>query len=398
MTDNTRSRNMNGVIPDRPLRIGLVAGEASGDLLGAGLIRALRARHQHIEFFGVAGPEMVAAGCQAWEPSEALAVMGLTEVLKHLPRLLRLRRALVARFLSAGPDVVIGIDAPDFNLGLERRLKRRGVATVHYVSPSVWAWREGRVKAIRAAADRVLCLLPFEPGFYRDHQVDAVFVGHPLADEIPMTVDTGAARAQLGLAGGPIIALLPGSRQGEIARLGPIFVATIAWLQERRPEIRFVVPAASAAARASFQACLAAAGHAGSVRIIDGQARTAIAAADAVLCASGTATLEATLIKRPMVVVYRLAALTWFLVATLGWVRVRHVALPNLLAPQPFVPELLQNAARPERIGAALLAALDNRSGAGDWYDACVTIHRELRRDASATAAATILDLIAASH
>jgi lipid-A-disaccharide synthase len=389
---------MNAPPVDRPLRVGMVAGEASGDNLGAALIHALRAQHPDVEFFGVAGSRMAAAGCEVWESADVLAVMGLTEVLKHLRRLLRLRRTLVRRFAAARPDVVIGIDAPDFNLGLERRLKRQGIATVHYVSPSVWAWREGRVKGIRAAADRVLCLLPFEPEFYRDHQVEAVFVGHPMADEIGMDVDQERARRRLGIAEGPLLALLPGSRQGEVARLGPILAETAAWLGLRRPDLTFVVPAASPAVGRQFAACLDDARVVERVRIVDGQAREVMAAADAVLCASGTATLEATLLKRPTVVVYRLSRLTWFLVATLGWVRVRHVALPNLLAERPFVPEFLQDDARPERIGPAVLQALDSAGSPGDWYDACAEIHRRLRRDASAGAATAILKLISEHH
>ena len=379
---------------DRPLRIGLVAGEASGDILGAGLIAALRARHPDVQCFGVAGPRMVAAGCEAWEPAESLAVMGLAEVLKHLPRLWRLRRRLVRRFRQARPDVVVGIDAPDFNLGLERRLKRHGIATVHYVSPSVWAWREGRVRSIRAACDRVLCLLPFEPEFYRSHHVQAEFVGHPMADEIPLTTRQHAVRRQLGIADGPLIAVLPGSRQGEVARLGPIFAATMAWLRQQRPDIQFIFPAASVATRDRFQADCAQAGLGDCVRTLDGQARSALGAADAALCASGTATLEAMLLKRPMVVAYRLSGFTWFLVATLGWVNVRHVALPNLLTDEPFVPEFLQDQARADRLGPALLDALKVSGDSGDWYDACLEIHHTLRRDASVRAAAAVLSLI----
>jgi len=380
---------------DRPLRVGLVAGEASGDVLGAGLIDALRERHGNIQFFGVAGPRMVAAGCEAWEPAEALAVMGLVEVVRHLPRLLRLRRSLVRRFRQAQPDVVVGIDAPDFNLGLEKRLKRYGIATVHYVSPSVWAWREGRVRSIRAACDRVLCLLPFEPDFYRRHHVSAEFVGHPMADEIPLTTDQAAVRRQLGIPAGPLIAVLPGSRRGEIARLGPIFAATMAWLVKHRPGIQFVFPAASSPIRDLFLACCTQAGLGDVVKTLDGQARAALAAADVTLCASGTATLEATLLKRPMVVAYRVSGLTWFLVATLRWVRVRHVALPNLLADKPFVPEFLQDEARPDLLGPAVLAALDgSHHGHGEWYQSCLKIHRQLRRGASARAASTVLSLI----
>src|SRR5262249_16588338 len=237
------------------MNVGIVAGESSGDTLGAALIAALRALNPDLKCFGVAGPKMIAAGCDAWASSDELAVMGFTEPLLHLPRLLRLRSMLVSRFNAVRPDVFVGIDAPAFNLGLERKLKAQGLKTVQYVSPQVWAWRQGRVRTIGKSCDVVLCLLPFETDFYSRHGVKAVFVGHPLADQIPLEVDRAGARQQLGvgLGSSTVIALLPGSRMGEVERLGPDFASAAAWIASRRPEVRFVAPMASARVRATFE-------------------------------------------------------------------------------------------------------------------------------------------------
>ena len=336
-----------------PLRIALVAGEASGDLLGAALVRDLRAMHPDAAFVGVAGPEMRAAGVDAWQDSEALAVMGLVEVLKHLPRLLRLRRELRQRLLAWRPDVVIGIDAPDFNLGLEKWLKQRGVRTVHYVSPSVWAWRERRAAKLGDSACRVLCLFPMEPAIYARHGVDACFVGHPLAAMLPLRPDRAAAKQALGIEGeGPLLALLPGSRSGEIARLGPVFLDAVARLLVRQPGLRVLAPMASARCRERFQRLLAT--HPRSIelhaalRLIDGRAREAMVAADAVLLASGTAALEAMLAKRPMVVAYRIAPLTHFIVKAFGLLKVERYSLPNVLAGEALVVERMQDDCRAE--------------------------------------------------
>jgi lipid-A-disaccharide synthase len=337
-------------------RIALVAGEASGDLLGAALVRDLKALHPDAGFAGVAGPQMRAAGVEAWHDCEELAVMGLVEVLKHLPRLLRLRRALRERLLAWKPDVVVGIDAPDFNLGLERRLKARGLRTVHYVSPSVWAWREGRAAKIGQSADRVLCLFPMEPAIYARHGVEARFVGHPLAAMLPMHPDREAARHALGIVGGgPLLALLPGSRGGEIARLGPVFLDAVARLLERRPDLRVLAPMANPRCRERFQRLLAA--HPRSLalhlalHLVDGRAREAMVASDAVLLASGTAALEAMLAKRPMVVAYRIAPLTHFLV--------KRYSLPNVLAGEALVPERMQDDCRAELLAADVERLLD---------------------------------------
>jgi len=376
------------------LSVFLVAGEASGDRLGAGLIRAIKESRPDASFEGVAGPAMIEAGCTAWHPSQALAVMGLTEVVRHLPRLLRLRRQLVRRLLERPPDVFVGIDSPDFNLGLERRLKRAGVPTVHYVSPSIWAWRPGRVKKMAAAADRVLCLLPFEPRPYEDAGVEAVFVGHPLADTIPAQVDCVPARTGLGLPStGPVVAVLPGSRVGELRALGGDFAGAIGWLHRRRPELSFIAPMASRETRALFAEALAARAPGAPVKLIDGRSREAMAAADVVLLASGTASLEAALIKRPMVVAYRLSRMSQWLLETFKLVQIRHFALPNLLAGREMVPELLQAAVTPSNLGEAVLAWLDDAAGRDRLMREFETIHQSLRQDADQGAARAVLDL-----
>ena len=244
------------------MKIGLVAGEASGDVLGAGLIRALRARHPDAVIEGVAGPRMIDAGCDCWEPAESLAVMGLVEPLVHIPRLLRLRRQLARRWIESPPDVFVGIDAPDFNLGLEKKLRKAGIRTAHYVSPSIWAWRPGRVKKVKKAADTVLCILPFEPGLYEEHDVNAVFVGHPSALRAPDHVDAAAARAQLGITADEVVALLPGSRAGEVGRVGGIVAAAAAAILAARPGVRFVTPVAAPGLRSLIEGQLADAGSA----------------------------------------------------------------------------------------------------------------------------------------
>ena len=379
----------------RPLRVALVAGEASGDLLGAAFIAALRERCPDATFRGVAGPRMVAAGCQALAGSEELAVMGFVEPLRHLPRLLKLRAGLIKDFLADPPDVFVGIDSPSFNLGLAKRLKRAGIPTVQYVSPQVWAWRQGRVKTIGKAVDLVLCLLPFEKSFYAEHAVQAEFVGHPLADQIPLEPDRAAARAALGLPpDAQVVALLPGSRVGEVTRLGPVFAGAAARLAADRPQAPpvFIAPMASATVRGLFQADVDKA--AAPVRLLDGQSRVALAAADAVLVASGTATLETMLSKRPMVVAYRVAPLTAFLARSLGIVKVTHVSQPNLLAGEALVPEYLQEAATPEALALALGQQLDDAANRDRLALRFLDIHQQLRRGGAARAAEAVLGLL----
>jgi lipid-A-disaccharide synthase len=388
--------------PSIPLgpRIALVAGEASGDQLGAGLIRSLRKRYPAAEFAGVGGALMRQAGMDAWHDCDELAVMGLAEVIRHLPRLLRLRRALYRRLTAWQPDVFVGIDAPDFNLGLERKLKRDGVLTVHYVSPSVWAWREGRAARLGRSADRVLCLFPMEPPIYARFDVDARFVGHPLADRFDLEPDRLGARRALGLDDtAPVLAVLPGSRRGEIERLGAIFLDAAARVAARVPGLRVLVPAAHAACAAQLQALLAArgpdAGFApGALRLLDGDAHAAMLASDAVLLASGTAALEALLAHRPMVVGYRVAPLTHFIARRLGLLKIDRYSLPNVLADAALVPELMQDDCTPDALAAALLPYfVDARAGAA-LAPHFRTIHTLLRRDADHQAADAIAGLL----
>lgn len=379
-----------------PLRVGLVAGEASGDTLGADLIEALRRLAPGTEFFGVAGPKMQAAGCEVWEPAESLAVMGLFEVLRDLPRLARLLARIRRRFLAVRPDVFVGIDAPDSNLRLAGPLRAAGIPTVQYVSPQVWAWRQGRARSMRESVDLVLCLLPFEKRFFDEHGLHAEFVGHPLADAIPLIVDREAARAALGIAASAqVVALLPGSRRGEVARLGKDFAATVRWLSRQRPELQFIAPMASLATREIFEQAMQRYAPRVLVRLIRGQAQAALIAADVVLVASGTASLEAALCKRPMVVVYRLGAMTAFAIRRLNLVKSKFFAQPNLLADRRVVGEYFQEEIVPGSIGAELLMWLDDAERRSNLQQEFSRIHAELRRDASARAAQAIAALCA---
>lgn len=385
------------------MRIALCAGEASGDTLGAGLIAQLRERYPNAQFAGIGGGQMRAAGMEAWHDASELAVMGLAEVLRHLPHLLRLRRAFRERLLAWKPDVFIGIDAPDFNLGMERWLRERDVRTVHYVSPSVWAWREKRAEKIGRSAERVLCLFPMEPAIYARHGVDARFVGHPLADEMPLEPDRNAARHQLGLdVQRPLLALLPGSRLGEIERLGADFLSAAARLLQAEPSLQVVAPMASEAAREAFQRVLAA--HPDSIalgaalRVISGHARTLMIASDVILLASGTATLEAMLAKRPMVVAYKVAPLTYALVKGLGLLKVDNYALPNVLAGARVVPELMQEDCTPQALSDAVLHWLRDPAAAAVLVPRFRALHEQLRCDASARAADAVGELLESRH
>lgn len=374
----------------RPLTVALVAGEASGDILGAGLMQALKAQHANVEFIGVGGPRMEAQGLESYFPQERLAVMGLVEVLGRLPELLRRRKRLLQTLLGVRPDVFIGIDAPDFNLDLALKLRRAGIKTVHYVSPSVWAWRQKRVLKIRDACDLMLTLFPFEAKFYDAHQVAVRFVGHPLADTIPLVSDRAAARTTLGLSQeGLIVALMPGSRGGEVGRLGELFLTAADRLRSMRPGIRFVVPCASPERRAQLEQMLI--GRDLPLTLLDGHSHEALAACNAVLIASGTATLEALLYKRPMVVAYSVSPLTFRILKRL--VKSPYVALPNLLAQRLLVPELLQDAATPDAMAQLLSPLLDNGDSQTEGFDA---IHRTLRCDASSQAADAVLELLGA--
>ena len=380
----------------KPLRIALCAGEASGDLLGADLVRALRERFPGAEFSGIAGPKMRAAGVTSWWDASELSVMGLAEVLRHLPRLLRLRRDFRQRVLDWKPDVFIGIDAPDFNLGVEKWLKARGVRTVHDVSPSIWAWREERAEKIGESADRVLCLFPMEPPIYAKHRVDARFIGHPLADAMPLQPDRDAARHQLGVTGdGPLLALLPGSRMGEIARMLPTFLETADRVGEQISNLEVLIPAADEHCRRAIESQLQQTPlvHA-RARILDGQAQQAMIAGDAVLLASGTAALEAMLAKRPMVIGHRISPTTYRIVKLFGLLKSRFVSLPNVLAGRELVPECLQDDCTPARLSGELLRWLRDPQAFAAVEPEFLRIHQELRRDASRQAADAIAELL----
>jgi lipid-A-disaccharide synthase len=368
--------------------VAVVAGEASGDILGAGLMRALKQQHAQVRFIGVGGPLMEAEGLASVFPMERLSVMGLVEVLGRLRELLARRKELVAGLIEARPDVFIGIDAPDFTLNIELKLRQAGIKTVHYVSPSVWAWRQKRVLKIRQGCDLMLTLFPFEARFYEEQGVPVRFVGHTLADDVPLSVDRAAARARVGIPEqGNVVALMPGSRGGEVARLGELFLDAAAALLERRPGTCFVLPCSSPQRRAQIEQMLQ--GRTLPVTLLDGQSHLALAACDAVLIASGTATLEALLYKRPMVVAYRVAPLTFWILKRM--VKSPYISLPNLLAQRLLVPELLQEAATPQALVDTLLPLLDDGREQTDSFDA---IHRTLRRDASNQAATAVLELI----
>jgi lipid-A-disaccharide synthase len=379
------------------LTVGFVAGESSGDTLGAALIAALRARVPELKCFGVAGPKMIAAGCEAWAASEELAMMGFTEPLLHLPRLLRLRSMLISRFGALRPDVFVGIDAPAFNLGLEKKLKSRGLKTVQYVSPQVWAWRQGRVRKMARSCDLVLCLLPFETDFYSQHGVRAEFVGHPLADHIPLEVDRLSARRELEIdPAATVIALLPGSRMGEVERLGSDFVSAAAWISSRRPDVKFLAPMASTRVRAAFERQISMLPSPPGIRLLNGQAQSALASADGVIVASGTATLETLLTGRPMVVAYRTSAVTAFLVRTLGLVKVPYFSQPNLLVGRRLVPEFLQEEVNGPALGAAVLREIEDPQHVSELTREFRRVHEVLRRGGAERAASAILDCVSA--
>jgi lipid-A-disaccharide synthase len=375
------------------MRIGVVAGETSGDQLGAALILALRARVPGLEVRGACGPLMRAAGCEALADAHELAVMGLIDPLKALPRLLRLRRRLRQAFMAWRPDVFIGIDAPGFNLGLAAQLRSAGLLTVQYVSPQVWAWREKRVSRIAAACDLVLCLFPFEPACYARQPVVARFVGHPLADQIPLDVDRAAARRTLGLSpAATVVAVLPGSRAGEVRRLGPDFAAAARRLAAQLPAgqrkgVQIIAPMATPEVRGLFEVAGADGAAGAGIRLFDGQARLCLQAADVALVASGTASLEALLCRCPMVVAYRLGSVTAFLVRALRLVRLPYFSLPNLLAGEALVPEFLQEAVSGERLCAA-----PRRAQLAQRFRA---IHETLRCDGAQRAADAVLELLA---
>lgn len=374
------------------LKIGLVAGEASGDILGADLIRAIRQHFPDAQFEGIGGPLMIEQGFHSICDMDRLSVMGFTEPLKRLPELLRIRRHLKRHLFAWQPDVVVGIDSPDFTLNVERSMRERGIRTLHYVSPSVWAWRQGRIKTIARAVDHMLTLFPFEQRFYQDHGVPVSCVGHPLADQIPLQDQREVSRQKLGIEGdNPLVALLPGSRSGEVSQLIPVFLETAQWLRRALPSIEFIVPAANQDRRRQILDAIAEQRADLPVRVVLGQSRTVMSASDAVLMASGTTSLEALLLQRPMVVCYRFSKLSYALLSRL--VKTPFFSLPNLLAQRALVPELLQAEVSAEVIGPLILEQLSNENHRETLLAQFREIHQDLARNASEQAAAKVLDV-----
>ncbi|TMO48553.1 lipid-A-disaccharide synthase [Pseudoalteromonas ruthenica] len=380
----------------QPLRIGIVAGEMSGDILGEGLIKAIKQRHPDAQFVGIGGPRMNALGCESLFDMEDLSVMGLVEVLSRLPRLLKIRKGLVQHFIDNPPDVFIGIDAPDFNLRVELPLKQAGITTVHYVSPSVWAWRQKRIHNIAKATNLVLSLLPFEKAFYDKHQVPCTFVGHTSADDIAVEQSNQHARAQLGLSSDDkVLALLPGSRGSEVGLLTPTYAQTAERLQQANPDLKVVVPLVNEARKAQFLALQQQHAPKLNALLLDGQSSLAMQASDAILLASGTASLEGMLYKKPMVVGYKLKAMTYWMVQHVFTFTIKYFSLPNLLADEELVPEFLQHQCNVDSLCAALEPKLygDNQALIARFTQ----IHKDIRCDASAQAAKAVLELIDAN-
>ncbi len=375
---------------DRPLRIAVVAGEASGDRLGAGLIRALRSGPREVEVAGVAGPEMREAGCRPLMDASRFAVMGLAEIVRHLPRLWMLRRRLLGRLAAFRPDVFVGIDAPELNLGLAARMTKRGVPVVQYVCPSIWAWRAGRARRIRRCCDSVLCLLPFEPGLLRKQGIQGEFVGHPMADDRRLEFRRAGNDDGRG-AGSLLVALLPGSRRSEILRIGPPVAQAAAWLAERRPRVRFASAAATATGQRQFSEVLRRFAPEVEVRAATGNARALLAEADLALAASGTVTMEAMLSGCPLVVTYRVAPLTAWIARAFRLLKTPWVALPNVLAGGEIVPEFLQNRARGALLGAELLRLHDDPQAREEMRVEFARLSESLGRGASERAARAVL-------
>ena len=374
----------------KPLFIGIVAGEASGDILGAGLIEAIQKTHPDATFAGIGGSRMMALGFKSCVSMERLSVMGLFEVLSRLFELLKIRRYLAASFIANPPDIFIGIDAPDFNLQLENKLKNAGIKTVQYVSPQVWAWRQGRVKHIAESVNQILALLPFEETFYRDHNVPVTFVGHPLADTIDLDTPKFPARKALQLAADDtVLALLPGSRSSEVKKLAKTFLETAQLCQQQIPECKILIAALSEQTKSLIVEQLAGFSQLKNVSISVGRSREVMTAADVLLVASGTVTLEAALLKRPMVVAYKVSKMTYRIAKKM--IKVDHIALANLLSKKPMVPEFIQDEATPEKLSSALLNYLRNDEAVKEQTDTFMDIHLQLRQNASVKAAEAVL-------
>ncbi|MGE5385913.1 MAG: lipid-A-disaccharide synthase [Betaproteobacteria bacterium] len=377
------------------IRIAMVAGEASGDLLASHLIAALKARLPDAEFFGIGGPKMSALGFDAWWPAETLAVRGYIEVLRHYRAISKIRTQLKKRLLADPPDVFIGVDAPDFNLGLEADLKRRGVVTIHYVSPSIWAWRGKRIRKMARSVSRVLALFPLEPPLYQQAGIPVTYVGHPLADLIPLETDRLAVREKLDLPlNAPIIALLPGSRQSELQYMADTYVQTARLIREQHlPNAVFVVPLTTRETRLQFEAAIyRQQAHDVPFRLLFGHAQDALGAADVSLVASGTATLEAALIKRPLVITYKMSAGSYWIMKRMGYLP--YVGLPNVLAGRFIVPEILQEDATPENLAQTLVELYQDKDSAAVLHDIFTDLHLQLRQNTAEKAAEAVIECL----
>ncbi len=373
--------------PESP-RFAMVAGEASGDLLGGSLLKSLRVRWPDLVAEGIGGPRMAEQGLQAWWPNDKLAVRGYVEVLGHFREILGIRAQLLERLLADKPDAFIGVDAPDFNLDVELKLRAAGVKTIHFISPSIWAWRGKRIEKIGRAADLVLCIFPFEPEIYARRKINAVYVGHPLASAIPFDVPRAASRAALGIDDeATVVALLPGSRRSEVQYIAPRLLAAAAEMSRARPDLRFVVPVVTGL-RHAIEPLRKQYAPDAPITLLDGHAHEALAACDVALVASGTATLETALFKRPMVVVYAMHPLTWQMGKRMNYQP--WVSLPNILLREFAVPELLQGEATPAKISAAAFKWLDDPDAAESLRLRFEGIHRALQRDTGALATAAI--------
>ncbi|PLZ02074.1 lipid-A-disaccharide synthase [Burkholderia sp. WAC0059] len=372
-----------------PLRIALVAGEPSGDLLASSLLAGLTGQlPETAQYYGIGGPRMTSAGFDAHWPMEKLSVRGYVEALRHIPEILGIRNELKRQLLADPPDAFVGVDAPDFNFGLEHALRDAGIPTVHFVCPSIWAWRGGRIKKIVKSVDHMLCVFPFETAILEKAGVAASYVGHPLADEIPLEPDQAGARRALGLPeSGPVVAVLPGSRRSEIGLIGPTFFDAMELMQRREPGLRFVMPAATPALRAQLQTLVDA--HAGlALTLVDGQSQAAMTAADAILVKSGTVTLEAALLKKPMVISYKVPWLTGEIMRRQGYLP--YVGLPNILAGRFVVPEILQHFATPEALADATLKQLHDEANRRTLTDIFTELHHTLRQNTSQRAAEVV--------
>lgn len=380
---------------DKALTVALVAGETSGDILGAGLIRSLKKHHPNIQFVGIAGPQMQAEGCKAWYEMEELSVMGIVEVLGRLRRILAIRRDITKRLIELKPDIFIGIDAPDFNLSLEGKLKQAGIKTIHYVSPSVWAWKQKRVFKIKRNTNLILAFLPFEKAFYDKFDVPCRFIGHKMADDIPLEPDQTAMRQQLGI---PLdcqcLALLPGSRHAEVMLLSEPFLKAAQLLRDQFPDLHIVVPLANEKRKQEFERIKAEIAPQLNVQLLDGHAREAMIASNAAILASGTVALECMLAKCPMVVGYKMKAFTFWLAKKL--IKTPYVSLPNILAGKEIVPELLQHDCTPENIANHVLPFLESDNT--ELKATFLALHKQIRCNADEQAAQAVLDVLEDSH